>query len=266
MSDLTQQLRDAVRAALEQQTPLAIVGHGSKRVMFGDPPAGDLLNLSEHQGIVSYQPEEFVLTARAGTPLREIQQTLQRNNQQLAFDPPLFLGEGTLGGAVASGCAGPNRPWSGGARDAILGVKLLNGFGDVLNFGGQVIKNVAGYDLSRLQAGAFGTLGVLLEVSVRLRPIAQTERSFSTSLDVADALSRMRQWMREPLPLSGLAYCEGKLHWRLAGNPAAVQSAAQQLESRAVSEDDGGLWTALRDSAPRFFHHPCHRSKSALEL
>ena len=170
--DLTQELQQRVQAAAAAGTPLCIRGGDTKR-FYGREPLGEPLDVAGHRGILSYEPSELVITARAGTPLDEIEQALAEQGQILPFEPPHFGPGSTIGGAVASGLAGPRRPWGGAPRDLLLGVKLLDGKGQILKFGGQVMKNVAGYDLSRLMAGAMGCLGVLLEVSLKVLPSAR---------------------------------------------------------------------------------------------
>ena len=147
-----------------------MTGAGTKREWLPVPDDGEILSLADHSGIDQYQPDELVVTVRAGTPIRDVMQTLERDDQMLAFEPPLYYGGGTIGGAIASGHSGPARPWGGAVRDAVLGVTMINGKGQLLKFGGQVMKNVAGYDVSRLQAGAYGSLGVLLSLSIRVQP------------------------------------------------------------------------------------------------
>jgi glycolate oxidase FAD binding subunit len=249
-ADMTDSLRDAVRRAMDERVSLHIRGSRSKDALL---PAlddatsgvqGRVLGLSGHCGIVDYRPEELVIKARAGTPLALIEQTLAEHRQRLPFDPPRFQGRGTLGGAVASGLPGPGRPGSGSVRDAVLGVDMLNGLGEVLSFGGEVMKNVAGYDVSRLQAGAFGTLGVLLAIAVRVAPVPALERTLMQSLEPADALARCRAWARLPYPISATAYLDGQLHVRLSGAAPAVEEAARRLGGES---GDDGFWQGLRD-------------------
>ncbi len=163
--DLSTQLQDQVNTAVEAGTPLRIRGGGSKD-FYGREPVGEVIDLSAHRGIVNYEPTELVITARAGTPLREIEEALAAQNQMLAFEPPHFGDAATLGGTIACNLSGPRRAYAGAARDFVLGTKILNGRGEILSFGGEVMKNVAGYDVSRLMTGALGTLGILLVVSL----------------------------------------------------------------------------------------------------
>jgi glycolate oxidase FAD binding subunit len=211
---------------------------------------GRVLHLAEHCGIVDYRPEELVIKARAGTPLVAIEQTLAEHRQRLPFEPPRLQGRGTLGGAVACGLPGPGRPSYGSVRDAVLGVEMLNGLGEVLSFGGEVMKNVAGYDVSRLQTGAFGTLGVLLSISVRVAPLPAAERTQVLSLDRDDALARCREWSRRPYPITATAYLDGRLTVRLSGAVPAVEETAARIGGE---RGDEGFWQRLRDHELDFF-------------
>lgn len=247
--DLTLALRDRVRAALATQAPLEILGGGSKR-FYGRHPFGEPLPVTGHRGILSYQPSELVVRARAGTPLAELEAALAERGQMLSFEPPRFGGEPTIGGAVASGLAGPRRPWGGAPRDLLLGVQLLDGRGQALNFGGQVMKNVAGYDLSRLMAGALGTLGVLLDVSLKVlpRPLGETTLALEDERNAALALMARLQQM--PLGLSGLCYHQGCLYLRV---DQASLARARTLLGSAAREADPGFWDQLRDQTLGFF-------------
>lgn len=262
-ADQSLTLCDAVRRAFETGGRLRIMGSGSKSFLTrgvpgeGDDPSGSpsaLLCVAEHHGIVDYRPEELVLTARAGTPLREVERELARAGQHLPFEPPRYRAGGTLGGAVACGLAGPGRPWRGGVRDAVLGVELINGRGEALRFGGQVMKNVAGYDIARLQAGAFGTLGVLLSVSLKVLPAPAVEITRVFELDAAEALSRCRQWARRPVPMTGACWWKGQLRIRLSGAESAVRHAADALGGEQDAE--AGFWEQLRDQRLEHFEGP----------
>ena len=169
MNDATDVLADEVRAAAEEKRALRIVG-GDTKSWYGRAPVGEPLNVSRHTGIIDYDPSELVLTARAGTPVLEIQAALAQNNQKLGFEPPIFGPASSIGGVIAAGLAGPARPFAGAVRDHVLGARILNGRGQPLRFGGTVFKNVAGFDAFRLMCGAMGTLGVILDVSIRVMP------------------------------------------------------------------------------------------------
>ncbi len=249
-----ERLLDAVRRARAEGRRVMITGSGSKSPLTRTP-AGDgdgrLLSTVEHVGVVDYQPQELVITARTGTPLRELRQVLAREGQMLAFEPPEFRGLGTLGGAVASGLAGPGRPWRGGVRDSLLGVVMVNGLGERLRFGGQVMKNVAGFDVSRLQAGAWGTLGLLLEVSLRVVPAPHHEETRVLEMGREAALAWMRRCAATPLPATATAWVDGLLHVRLSGAEPAVLAAAGTVGGE-VSRD-ASFWPALRDHSHPYF-------------
>ena len=237
---------ERVRTALGAGRPLAIRGGGT-RGAWHRPAAADAveLDMRGHRGIVAHEPTEVVVTARAGTPLEELETILAGHDQMLPFDPPRFGPGSTLGGAVASGLSGPARPWLGALRDAVLGVRLVDGRGQYCRFGGEVMKNVAGYDLSRLQAGAFGTLGVLLDVSLRVRARPACTRTRILELGLGATLARMVALGRRPLPITGLAWTGGLLHVRLAGAPEGVAAAAETIGGEEVADDD--FWRRLRD-------------------
>ncbi|MGK2951578.1 MAG: glycolate oxidase subunit GlcE [Thiobacillus sp.] len=263
-------LIDHIRAAHENITPLIIQGGGSK-TFYGNADEGEVLSTRALAGVVDYQPKELVLTARAGTPLTEIEALLDAQNQMLAFEPPHFSpsprpapasGEGasagphpvfaTLGGCIAAGLSGPRRPYAGAARDFVLGVRMIDGTGQPLRFGGQVIKNVAGYDVSRLMVGALGTLGLLTEVSLKVLPKPATETTLQFELGEAAAILKMNQWAGQPLPLSATSWHAGLLTVRLSGAASAVQVAQAKLGGEVLN-DGAAFWQRLRDQATPFF-------------
>ncbi|MBF8674744.1 glycolate oxidase subunit GlcE [Pseudomonas fulva] len=247
--DASQALLEQVRQALDAGTPLCIQGSGSKAVI-GHAVHGQVLDTRGHRGIVSYDPTELVLTARAGTPLRDIEAALQDNGQMLPCEPP-HLGPGaTLGGMVAAGLSGPRRPWAGAVRDFVLGTQVITGQGSLLRFGGQVMKNVAGYDLSRLLAGSFGCLGVLTEVSLKVLPVPRRCVSLRLLMDRRQALAELARWCAEPLPLSGACHDGHALFVRLEGGEGSVASARERLGGECV---DGEFWTQLREQRLAFF-------------
>ncbi|MCY4013716.1 MAG: glycolate oxidase subunit GlcE [Gammaproteobacteria bacterium] len=232
---------------------IAIMGHGSKprRVAWGHETGVEELSTRAHSGILEYRPEELVITAQSGTPLAELADAVAAQGQLLPFDPPRFGGEGTLGGAIASGLSGPARPWRGSIHDAVLGVELINGLGERLRFGGSVMKNVAGYDVSRLVVGSLGSLGVVLSASVRVLPAPAAEETVCTRCSASEADVRVRCWARRPLPITGTCYVDGTLSIRLSGGPAAIEPAKVDI---AVDESgDAGIWEAVRDRAHPFF-------------
>jgi glycolate oxidase FAD binding subunit len=241
---------ERIRAAAAQARPLRIRGQGSKD-FYGGPLDGEVLDTTTLSGIVDYEPTELVLTARAGTPLAEIEAALAQRGQVLPFEPPRFGGGGTLGGAIAAGLSGPRRPYAGAVRDFVLGVRLLDGRGRELRFGGQVIKNVAGFDVSRLLAGSLGTLGLLTEVTLKTLPRPPAAASLRFALDEPTALRRLNEWAARPLPLSASSFCNGELRIRLSGAGAAVRSACGKLGGEAF--DGAAWWDALRDQRDPFF-------------
>jgi glycolate oxidase FAD binding subunit len=240
-----------IKSALEERRPLAIHG-GNSKAFYGYPAQGDSLDVSGHSGIVEYDPGELVITCRAGSLLADIRSTLKENGQHLPFEPPAFGERSTVGGTVACGFSGPRRPWSGSLRDYLLGVKLVNGSGAVVQYGGQVMKNVAGYDVSRLVAGSMGTLGVVLEVSFKVLPIPARELTLSFECDQGEAIRRVNQWSGQPLPLSGAFWSDGLLRVRLSGAETETARAAKRLQADQVSEDSQA-WRELREQQADFF-------------
>lgn len=252
MSDMAQALIEQVDAARAAGTTLEIVGRGSKTFMGRQAGADVAIDIGGHRGIVSYEPVELVLTARAGTPLQEIEEALAERGQMLAFDPPRFGDDGTLGGTLACNQSGPARPWSGSVRDAVLGIRLINGRGEHLRFGGQVLKNVAGYDLSRAQAGALGTLGIITEISMKVMPKPAVSLTLVREMDAARAIVRMNELAGQSRPLTGACWHDGRLYLRLAGVPAAIEGTVARWGGE-VLEQDAGFWRALRDQRQPFF-------------
>ncbi|NJD05879.1 MAG: glycolate oxidase subunit GlcE [Methylococcaceae bacterium] len=250
-NDDTENLLTAVRAAIALRQPLSIQGGGSKG-FYGNAGSGAPLDVTGHRGIVAYEPTELVLTARAGTRLTAIEQILADHGQMLSFEPPHFGPSATLGGTVACGLSGPRRPFSGSVRDAVLGLKLINGHGELLHMGGQVIKNVAGFDVARLLTGALGSLGVILEVSIKVLPRPETEATLRLAADPPAALRHMQALQRLPWPLSGLAYQGGHFWLRLAGAEQAVSAAAKRLGGDCP-EDQEGFWNSLKEQRLAFF-------------
>jgi len=205
-----------------------------------------------YAGIIDYEPTELVITARAGTSLESIESAMRARGQMLAFEPPRFDEGGTLGGAVASGLSGPRRPYAGAVRDLVLGVRVLDGVGEHLVFGGRVMKNVAGFDVSRLMTGALGTLGVITEVSLKCLPLPKAEATIAFECSADEAIRRTNEWGGAPLPLSATCYHDGRLHVRLSGAHPAVTAAIGKLGGQAVAEADA-FWVAVRDHRHSFF-------------
>lgn len=243
-----QDIIDRIRAA---QGPLVIRGGGSKD-WYGEKPSGEILDVSSNRGIVSYEPGELVLTARCGTPLAEIEALLDQHGQMLGFEPPCFSAASTLGGALASGFSGPRRPYAGSARDFVLGMEIVDGSGQHLKFGGQVIKNVAGYDVSRLMVGALGTLGVLLTASLKVLPRPKAERTLQFECGETEAIRRMNEWSGKPLQLSAAAWLSGVLSVRLSGAQSSVDAAHRKLGGE-VNVHGEEFWAGLRNHSAAFF-------------
>ncbi|MDO3720821.1 glycolate oxidase subunit GlcE [Marinobacter sp. chi1] len=253
MADISKQLQDEVLKARDSGHKLNIVGGNTKAFMGrdADPDAGTL-NVCEHTGIVEYHPVELVLTVRAGTTIREIEAALAEHGQALHFEPP-HLGEGaTIGGTFAANLSGPARPWAGSVRDQVLGVRLINGKGEHLRFGGQVMKNVAGYDVSRLQAGALGTLGVMTEISLKVMPKPAATMTLVQEMSLEGAIPYMNQRAAEPKPITGACWVDGKVYLRLSGARSAVEATANKWPG-AILEDDGAFWRSIQDFQHEFF-------------
>lgn len=248
-------LLQAVTQAIEHKRPLYIRGGGSKD-FYGNSQAATsqhtILNTTDWQGIVDYEPSELVVTARAGTSLADLEKLLHEQGQMLAFEPPYFSTATTLGGCVAAGLSGPRRAYAGAVRDYVLGVQLLDGQGSILSFGGQVMKNVAGYDVSRLMVGAMGTLGVLLEVSLKVLPRPETERTLCIQTSQPDAIHFMRRCSAEPLPVSATCFLDGRLYIRVSGPESAVRTAHSRLGGDIIA-DGADFWESIRDHTYSFF-------------
>jgi glycolate oxidase FAD binding subunit len=247
--DIAEQLCEQVSSAYTDRTPLRIVG-GDTRAFYGRPVEGQALNIAAHSGIVSYDPVELVVTARAGTRLSALHAALAENHQMLAFEPPMFGEASTIGGAVATGLSGPRRPWAGAARDFVLGTRVITQEGKLLRFGGEVMKNVAGYDLSRLMAGAQGTLGVLTDISFKVLPTPTATHSMRLPLNLADALKKLAELGRQPLPITAAAWHNGELFLRLEGGKSSVSATQAHLGGEPL---DASFWTLLRDHTHAFF-------------
>lgn len=257
MQDMTQALVDQVGDAREDGVALRIEGGGSKGFI-GRSPVGDSLSLTGHCGIVSYDPGELVVTVRAGTPLAEIEAALAENGQVLPFEPPHFGETSTIGGTLACNLSGPARPWAGSGRDMVLGLKLIDGNGKLLSFGGKVMKNVAGYDISRLQCGGFGCFGILTEVSLKVLPKKPAALSLVAPMaDVDRAIQLMNRFSARSLPISGAAWFEHNLYIRLEGGASSVNGGVSILREMApeaaFDEADAGLWTGMRNQSHEYF-------------
>lgn len=250
MEEVVEQFKETILAAGRQRQALCIRGGGTKD-WYGQAPRGDILDTRAYSGVVEYDPTELVITVRAGTPLAEVEEVLAQQNQALAFDPPHFGPGATIGGMVACGLSGPRRVAVGAARDFVLGAVLMDGKGEALHFGGQVMKNVAGYDVSRLLTGSLGTLGLLLEVSLKVLPKPYAETSLRLEMPEEEAIRRLNEWGGQPLPISASAWCDGALVLRLSGAKAAITAAQQTIGGEEIAGDD--FWLALREQSNEFF-------------
>src|SRR5277367_1057451 len=246
-------LIDQVLAARARGTPLEIRGGGTK-AFYGGVPTGEPLDTTRLAGISSYEPTELVVTVRAGTRLADLESALASQGQCLPFEPPRFASGGTVGGMVAAGLSGPARANAGGVRDHVLGVTLLNGRGELLTFGGQVAKNVAGYDVSRLMAGSLGVLGVICEVSLKVLPKPLDTATLSFDFNERQALEQLGAWSAQPLAVNATAWHAERLQVRLAGARAAVASAIAKLGGTPVEPSRAlSWWASVRDQSGDFF-------------
>jgi len=245
--------QERIRDAAARGAPLRLRGGGSKD-FYGGALEGEVLDTRGHAGVVSYEPTELVVTARCGTPLADLEATLAGSGQMLAFEPPHFGAGATLGGCVAAGLSGPRRATAGAVRDFVLGARLLDGRARDLAFGGRVMKNVAGYDVSRLLAGSLGTLGLILEVSLKVLPRPPQELTLSLELPEDKALDAFNRWSGSPLPLSASAWRDGDLRLRLSGAPSAVRSAAKSIGGEVVDAAQAErFWSGIREHSDPYF-------------
>ncbi len=250
-------LADRIRAAGAAGARLRIRAGGSKD-FYGNRPAGEVLDPRAVSGIVRYEPTELALCARCGTPLAELESLLASHGQMLAFEPPHFGAAATIGGCIASGLAGPRRASAGyaygGVRDFVLGARLLDGRGELLSFGGMVMKNVSGYDAARMLAGSLGIFGVIVEVSLKVVPRLHLDATLRFAMDEPQALRQLNAWGGQPLPISASAWCDGSLTLRLSGTDAAVDSAAARLGGERLEPDAAAhFWQDLREQRHEFF-------------
>ena len=247
-----EQFQDRIRAAAASGEKLRLRGGGTKD-FYGNTLSGEILDTRGYAGIVAYEPSELVVTARCGTPLAELESILEQNRQCLPFEPPHFGTGATLGGSVAAGLSGPGRAAAGALRDFVLGIKLIDGRAQALDFGGQVMKNVAGYDVSRLLVGSLGTLGLIAEVSLKLAPRPQSETTLRLEMPQARALETMNRWAGQPLPVSATAWHDGELTVRLSGSAAGLRAAAVKIGGETV---DAPFWNGIREHTDAFFSGP----------
>lgn len=258
-AETEQALAEQVRAAAADGRRLAVRG-GNSKAFYGNPVTADAaLDCTTHTGVVAYEPTELAMTVRGGTRLAAVEALLAEHGQLLPFEPPHFAtgcepdtSTATIGGAVAAGLSGPRRPYAASVRDAVLGVRMLNGRGQVLEFGGRVMKNVAGYDVSRLTAGSLGVLGVLLEVSLKVIPRAPGTLTLVREETLSGALDLLRRWSRKALPITGSAWVDGRLHVRVDGGEEARAQTQRIVEGLPLDAADE-LWRDLREQRLGFF-------------
>ena len=249
MADLAHRFIGQVQCAIAGKSSLNIVGGGSKDFL-GGLRSGDELNVSDHTGVINYQPEELVLTARAGTSITEIQQVLHEHGQSLSSEPPQFNEQATLGGTLACNLSGPARPWRGSLRDHVLGIRLINGRAEHLRFGGQVMKNVAGYDVARMQAGAMGTYGVITEISCKVLPVLPAHITLTKPVPASEAINLMNRWAGKAVPLTGASWFDGQVYFRLSGVQVAIDDVVNQWQGEVI---DNSFWHQLREQQLLFF-------------
>lgn len=253
--DLTLALQQRVKQAVAEAKPLRINGNNTKAFYGGHCDTEDVLAMADHCGVIDYEPSELIITVRAGSRLTDITEILAGQRQMLGFEPPDYAGKATVGGVLASGFSGPRRPFAGSARDFMLGCKIINGHGESLNFGGRVMKNVAGFDVSRLMVGALGTLGVILQASLRVMPMPETELTVTHALPEQKAIDRMNALSGQPWPISAMAYDSKLLYLRFSGADAAVSAAMRQLGGD-LDKDGAVFWRDLREQQLAFFQLP----------
>ena len=250
-ADLVPEISSHVEEAFEKKKALRICA-GNTKQFYGRPIEAETLSLAAHAGIIEYEPSELYITARSGTSLNEIERTLQAKNQIIPCEPPYFGANATLGGMIACGLAGPRRATAGAIRDCVLGTEIINGKGEHLKFGGKVMKNVAGYDVSRLMCGAFGTLGILMSITLRLAPKPETEQTIALSFNIEDAIKKMNTWANTSMPISANYYDEGKLYLRLSGSSSAVQTCIKTIGGEKIANSDA-FWSSIKEQSTNFF-------------
>lgn len=253
MSDITHQLQADVLQAIDTKNSVTIKAGGSKDFYGRCKREPTLLNVAQHQGIISYEPTELVIKARAGTPLREIETLLTENKQMLAFEPPYFADTATVGGTIACNLSGARRAYTGAVRDYILGTTIINGKAEVLSFGGEVMKNVAGYDVSRLMVGAMGTLGIILEASIKVVPMPEAEITIVQNISVDKALIQLHHWAALPFPISASCYYQGMLYIRLSGAEKAIHAAKLVMGGEVLTEAEV-FWLSIKEQTHPFFN------------
>ncbi|OGA13930.1 MAG: glycolate oxidase subunit GlcE [Betaproteobacteria bacterium RIFCSPLOWO2_12_FULL_63_13] len=252
MSDALTGFAEAIRAASAAKQPLRLHGGGSKD-FYGQSLQGTPLDCRGYSGIASYEPTELVVTARCGTPLADLEGELRAKGQMLAFEPPHFGSGATVGGMVAAGLSGPRRAAAGAVRDYVLGVTVMDARGAVMRFGGTVMKNVAGYDVSRLFAGSMGTLGMILDVSMKVLPMPAAEATLRFEMPQDKAIESFNRWAGRPLPVSASAWMDTDVMLRLSGATAVHSAIAKLGGERVADAEAGAFWTGIREHTDPFF-------------
>ncbi len=254
-----EKLIEQVKQATELGSSYVIEGHATKSAIW-KPEKGDLLSTKALNQVVEYDPSELVVTVQAGVSIVALEALLAESGQRLSFEPPLYAGQspenkGTVGGMIASGLAGPRRPWSGGVRDSVLGLHLISGRGEYLRFGGQVMKNVAGYDVSRLMVGAMGCLGLITQVSLKVQPLPQGVSCYSWACSTTELLDRYAGWQRSMNPISGLAHDGSRAYLRLEGglDSCSLFASRNDLTRCTGIKNNGDFWAGLRNHSLPFF-------------
>ena len=249
MTDLIGELVQQVQHAYATKTPLKIEA-GNTKAYLGRATSDEVINVSDHSGVINYSPTELVIRARAGTKISQLNEVLAEQQQRLPFEPPAFSGEATIGGTVAANQSGPARPWFGGVKDSLLGLGLINGYGEAMQFGGQVMKNVAGFDVTRLQCGAMGSLGLITDVSIKVLPQFNAGHTLTFEMAAEEALEAMLRWANLSLPITGMSHVQSKnmLYIRLQGGESGVASANQLLGGAQVEPNVAEeFWQAVRE-------------------
>ena len=252
-NDFSDNLREQIADALNNKTPLRISA-GNSKSFYGNKVNAQSITTLDHKGIIEYQPSELVVTVRSGTKLSELEAELKAHKQKLAFEPPQHSADTTIGGAIACGLSGPGRAAYGSARDFVLGATIINGKAEKLRFGGQVMKNVAGYDASRLMVGAQGTLGVLLDLSMKVLPISETEVSLKINTKLDAAVNNVQKWIKQGLPVTANCHIDNTLYLRLSSTHSAVKQSLHIINNSYNTEEiDNKFWLGIKNQTHGFF-------------
>ena len=251
--DNSDHILEQVKTAFGKKSPLRISA-GDSKSFYGNHVEGDVVSTEGHTGIITYQPSELVITVRSGTLLSELESELKANRQMLAFEPPQHSATSTIGGAIACGLSGPRRMACGAARDFVLGTTIINGKAEKLRFGGQVMKNVAGYDASRLMVGAQGTLGILLDLSIKVLPMSEAEVTLQFNTELITAISHLRQWIKQGLPITASCFTDNTLTLRLSSTSSAVKASTAIIQTLFDSEEfSNDFWLSIKNQSHAFF-------------